>query len=165
MNRNKNANKRGFSLIEMVIVMVVIGTLSAIVSPMLNTQGMDNIYFKDQTLGLMRFAHQIALSSRTTVQVRTDNCTDPSGRAALCVLVFLPDSSGNYTVAVTTPTAPLVITNAANVSALTNVVPTFNPQGGCLNCPVAGTCTSPVTFKLNNETITIDSFSGYIYEK
>ena len=156
---------QGFSLIEMVIVMVVIGTLSAIVSPMLNTQSMENIYFKDQTLSIMRFAQKVALSSRTSVQVRVDSCTDPKGNSASCVLVFLQDNSGNYTVSLVTPTAPLVIANPVTVTALSNFAPTYNAQGGCANCPSGSCTTTPVSFILNNQTIIVDPFSGYTYEQ
>lgn len=60
---------RGFTLIELVTVLVLIGVLAIFVAPRLNTKDLEARGFHDETLALLRYAQKTAIAQRRTVCV------------------------------------------------------------------------------------------------
>jgi MSHA pilin protein MshC len=64
-----NPIARGFTLIELVVVMVIASVLAAYAASQINTQGFDALGFADQTAAMLRYAQKAAISQRRTVAV------------------------------------------------------------------------------------------------
>lgn len=60
---------RGFTLIELIMVMVLIGVLAVFVAPRINTADFDARGFHDETLAFLRYAQKTAIAQRRTVCV------------------------------------------------------------------------------------------------
>jgi MSHA pilin protein MshC len=85
---------RGFTLIELIMVMVLLGVMAAFLTPQLNTKDFDARGFHDETLALLRCAQKAAIAQRRTVCV-----SFTSGSAALSVATAPASSNcdGNLT--------------------------------------------------------------------
>lgn len=66
----------GFSLIELVSVIVILGVLSAFVVPRLNTSGFDAFAFRERVLSAARYAQKTAMASSCEVQLAADAGAD-----------------------------------------------------------------------------------------
>lgn len=60
---------RGFTLIELVMVIVLLGVLAVFVAPRLNSRDFEARGFHDGTLALLRYAQKTAIAQRRTVCV------------------------------------------------------------------------------------------------
>lgn len=100
---------RGFTLVELVLVIVIIGIVSAVVGPrFFDRQVFDQRVFFEQSLAAVRYGQKLALASGCLTQVALDtngyhlrqaaNCTS----GAYSVEVQSPD--GDSTFAAVTPT-------------------------------------------------------------
>lgn len=58
---------RGFTIIELVTVIVLIGVLTVVVLPRMSNSGLDERLFLDQTRSALRFAQKTAIASHRTV--------------------------------------------------------------------------------------------------
>src|SRR5450759_4081551 len=83
----RRAHQRGFTLIELIMVMVMLGVLAVFAAPRIFNSG--DFYargFHDETLALLRYAQKSAIAQRRTVCVAfttTSACllyTSPSPR-------------------------------------------------------------------------------------
>jgi len=67
---------RGFSLIELVTVIVIVGALTVVVTPRLDTAGFDAFEFRQRVLSAARFAQKTAMASSCDVQLKVDAGAD-----------------------------------------------------------------------------------------
>lgn len=62
--------ERGFTLIELVVIIIVVGVLSVTVAPRFADKSLfESRGFRDETLSLLRFAQKSAIAERRTVCV------------------------------------------------------------------------------------------------
>jgi len=61
---------RGFSLPELVTVIIIVTALAALALPKLNQQATDEVYFADQVKSAVRYAQKQAIAQRRNVYVR-----------------------------------------------------------------------------------------------
>jgi MSHA pilin protein MshC len=74
------ARQFGFTLVELIIVMVVVGVLGAVAAPMFfDRKGFDAAAYTDQVRGLIRYGQKLAIAQNRNVYVRLDGAS-----AALC---------------------------------------------------------------------------------
>lgn len=64
------ARQRGFTLVELVMVMVLIGVLAVFVAPRINTTNFNARGFHDETLALLRYGQKAAIAQRRNVCVQ-----------------------------------------------------------------------------------------------
>lgn len=61
--------QRGFTFIELVMVLVLLGVLAVVLLPRLDSRGFEVRGFHDETLALLRYAQKTAIAQRRTVCV------------------------------------------------------------------------------------------------
>jgi len=149
-------NNRGFTLIELIMVIVILGVLAVFAAPKL----FDNSAFTgrglhDETMALLRFGQKTAIAQRRAV------CVTVNG-TGITMTMFLANPAP-ATCATATP---------AQVQTLT---PPFTPKGGTgLASPITpfqftplGSTdqTAAITLTVANSTpITVQPGTGYIYD-
>jgi len=67
--RTPSRSQTGFTLVELVLVIVLLGILSAIILPNLTRSGVDGRNFFDRTLNSIRYAQKLAIAQRRDVYV------------------------------------------------------------------------------------------------
>lgn len=81
--------ERGFSLVELILVMVIAGILAAVAAPRLIGRGsFDTRGFADQLAATVRFAQKLAISQRRDVFMHLS-----ASDATLCYSVTMPCAS------------------------------------------------------------------------
>lgn len=63
---------RGFTIIELITVLVIIGALAVFVAPRLNIQGLERYGFRQQVLSAARHAQKTAMASGCPVRFNAD---------------------------------------------------------------------------------------------
>lgn len=70
MNRNqRDLLQRGFTLTELVVVLILTGVLAAVAAPLLSTNVIDEVRFQNETQAFLRYAQKTAISQRRNVCV------------------------------------------------------------------------------------------------
>jgi MSHA pilin protein MshC len=150
MYRNR---ARGFTLIELIMVLVVIGALSIFITPRLNKTGFDTLSFQQELKTAIRYAQKVSIASECEVQVAltatsytlyypNTTCNPPDGFGSNPVADLV--KSGAYS-----GTAPSGVT----ISGLGNFYFTSN---GSPN--IAGT----ITINPDGRTITVNALTGFV---
>jgi len=159
--------QRGFTTVELIVTMILIGILSAVAIPRMNLiSGFDEIGYRDQVIAALEFARKSAVAQRRSVRVQA------SGSA----LIFSIDSCYPEGNATSTPAcASLVGTFPRNLvlpggssnqisprgaTSLTAAPATlvFDPLGKATATSYIYTITGGSSYN-----ITVDAGSGYVY--
>ncbi len=157
----------GFTLIELVLVMVVMGVLAAVAGPRILDLGVFNARgFHDQTLAYLRFAQKTAVAQRRTVCV---GFTSTSLSLAIASAAATPNCAS--AAPLTGPRGDsglqLVLNAKAGVAYTAVPASAFNFDG--LGQPVtsAGVAwTSAAVFQVGGapSAITVEPGTGYIHD-
>ncbi len=148
---------RGFTTIELIVIIVVIGILSVVAIPRMNLiDGFDEIGYRDQVIASLEFARKSAVAQRRNVRITVGSNSlsfhiasgAPEGGAANTFdrQLLLPGSSSNQIVprqAATTVTGPATLI--------------FDPLGRATAASFVYTVTGDAT-----RTVTVEAGTGYV---
>ena len=139
-------NSRGFTLIELIVVILLVGILSAMVLPKINFDSFKKTGGFQQGISMVRFGQKQAISSGCTVDVMLD--------LTMCTLTFngctgapipSPGTGNNNFCANSNPgVSPAVNFSFDNIGAPTTGVQTINFGGG--------------------KVVTVEANTGFVHE-
>jgi MSHA pilin protein MshC len=153
VNRPSIRSARGFSLTELVVVMVIAGILSAFAISRINTASFDAEGFSNQLAATMRYAQKIAIAQRRSVAVAITSST---------VSLTYPGLAGTPALRKPPGTEAYTISVPSNVTLSGTLVPstvTFSALGAVAaggTLIVSGGDLTPVT-------ITVEAETGYVH--
>ncbi len=155
MNRTRRMN--GFTLIELIMVLAILGVVAVFLAPKLNPRDFEARGFHDETLALLRYAQKTAIAQRRTVCVVFTNSTATLSMAAT-------EGSNSCSVAVVGPKGVSLAAITARSSITYAATPTnffFNALGQpsvgqSLQVASGGTALSL--------GITVESETGYVHD-
>jgi MSHA pilin protein MshC len=169
---------RGFTLIELIMVIVLIGVLAVFAAPKLNLSIFNERGFHDETLAYLRYAQKTAIAQRRTVCVTVAGaCPADASKVTVTMTVFTQNPATTTCAPATlvscskTPTlpgeqCPLTLPFAPRCgTALTGTPSTFafTPEGNTDISGIANTAVA-VTITGTGSPITVEKDTGYIHE-
>jgi len=159
---------RGFSLIELVTVLVLIGALAVFAVPRLNTSGFAGYSFHEELLAAVRHAQKTATASRCEIEVAVNASSGytveytgyvPPGQASECPSARTPvPAPGRSGALKRSPPSGVQITSGATFA--------FDEFGVlCDNAPDCDKRTSRVAIEINGRRdVIVEAFTGYVHD-
>ncbi len=154
--RPRRITATGFSLIELIVVILLLGILAAFAAPRLNISGFREQGFYQQATAAARFAQKLAISSGCVVQVQISGaactvtwnvCAPASGTP-----VPSPATGNNDFCADSDGTVPV----AADIS--------FDAIGRPVNSATPATLLATQDITINGRTLRIEAQTGFAHE-
>lgn len=148
-------SQHGFSLLELILVIVLLGVLTIVALPRFNTKPFSEAAFHQELISSIRYAQKLAINSGCDIQVQVVAAADSfavtrrsGGSATSC-------GAGAFGEPVPNPagTGNLQGTAPADVDVLNDLAVVFDSLG----LPSTGGVVS-----VDGRTITIEAASGYV---
>jgi len=148
---------QGFTLLELVIVLVVLGALAAIVVPRIVEGSLREAAFAEQVAAAFRYAQRLAVASGCEIEVQVDAATSSyavrrrsDGSDTAC------GSTGPFTLAVPNPggSGPFAGTATGGVAVTQGLSLRFDAQG--LPTPNGGSVV------IGGRTLVIEAETGHV---
>lgn len=152
---------RGFTMIELIVVMTIVGILAAVIVPkMLDRQDVDALGFRNGAAALLRYAQKMAIAQRRDVCVAFSaddiTLTIASTRGGSDVLAAAPVCDTNLA-------GPDGVT-PARVSRAASATPTFNGAPSNFRFHARGDASLDQTIAVTNGgSIVVEATTGYVH--
>ena len=159
--RSSRLRQRGFTLIELIMVMVLIGVLAVFAAPRIFNSGDFNARgFHDETLALLRYAQKTAIAQRRTVCVTFSGNTSASLRIASAAAT----PSCNTDLRGPKGDSPGIITAKAGV-AYSAAPGNFNFDGLGQAVDSTGALLATQTIQIGNAAnVVVETGTGYVHD-
>lgn len=147
---------KGFTLIELVMVMVLVGILAIAVIPRFADKSVfETRGFFDQSVAMLRYAQKVAIAQRTTVFVNVD-----AASSSICLTYADNPGCASLVNTVTNPANQqrFFITAAAGVTLAASTSFSFSPLGR----PSAAQ-TIIMSGNGDTQTIFVEAETGYVH--
>jgi MSHA pilin protein MshC len=160
--RNSAKGQRGFTLVELVMVIILVGILSVVAAPrVFNNNAFNDRSFHDETMAFLRYAQKSAVAQRRTVCVAFSSATATLRIAAAA-------ASPQCDTDLRGPQGDSPGTIRAKAGTVYSTAPTSVHFDG-LGQPVNGEgqlLAGSQTVKVNNaaNTITVEAVTGYVHD-
>ena len=151
MNRSPFGwQQRGFTLTELVVMLILMGILAAIAAPLLSTTVIDEVRFYNETQSFLRYAQKTAISQRRNVCV--------SFTAKTVAATVSPAFGGACSTALNGPGGVNPYTATAQNNAGFTAVPTT------ITFDANGVPNNPQTLLITgSNSIVVEAGSGYVH--
>lgn len=149
MNPGRAQRAGGFTLLELIVIMVILGVLSAVAMGKLNQPQVDAAWFPDQVRAVVRLAQKQAIAQRTRILVvvsasQVSLCYATTATSFTCGAALSDLTSGSA-----------VIVNAPSGIALSATVTPFAFNG-------LGQPSSAVTLSVGSRVVQVAAETGYV---
>lgn len=164
--RNRLRSQLGFTLIELIIVIVILGVLAVFAAPrILNTDDFYARGFHDETLGYLRFAQKSAIAQRRTVCVAFGAGITGSVTLTIASAAATLNCASAGTLTGPKGESPVVL-NARSGVQYGTVPASFNFDGLGQPLTSAGAAQATQTFQVTgaSQSITVETTTGYVHE-
>lgn len=164
----RRAHQRGFTLIELIMVMVMLGVLAVFAAPRIFNSG--DFYargFHDETLGLLRYAQKAAIAQRRMVCVKFDKLSTPNTLVLTLENPNLAPAAVVCNVNLTGPKgeSPAKVSAKSGVTYISGLDFIFNGLGQPVDSTRAALSVNR-TIQVSNaaNTITVEAGTEYVHE-
>ncbi len=143
--------ERGFTLVELIVIITVISALAVVALPRLQDKGLKERAFHDQTLAALRYAQKAAVAQRRTVCVT-------AGASSISLTIASAAGSGSCNTNLAGPSggSPYTVSAPSGVSFTSSSSFNFN---------ALGQASASATFQVSgaSESITVEQETGYVH--
>jgi MSHA pilin protein MshC len=160
-------NQRGFTLIELIMVMVIVGILAVVVAPrFFDANVFKSRGFADQVQASLRNAQKIAIAQHRNVCVAmtssdiTLTIASVSGAASACDTPLVSPTTGQAPYKISTPSAAITLTLSPAAPA-TFIFDALGKPFDALSTPSAVLKTITISSATNN--IVVEAETGYVH--
>jgi MSHA pilin protein MshC len=154
------AGYRGFTLIELVMVLIIVGVLAVFIAPRINPGGFDARGLHDGTTALLRYAQKTAIAQRRTVCV-----VFGANRATLTMAAAAATPGCVPAAALTGPGGEVPATVVGRGTAAYTPIPAgfnFNGLGQPVNNAGVALPTQIITVVNGPGNITVETVTGFV---
>ena len=147
MRRRAPASARGFTLLELVTVILILGILAAVAAANFNQPSIDQTWFLEQVKAALRYAQKTAIAQRRVIYVSVS--ASAPYQLALC-----------YDAGCTSPVSTLATGSAFVLTPPSGVILTASTSPFSFNG--LGQPSAAVTLAVNGRPLSVSAETGYV---
>lgn len=150
----------GFTVIELIVVVLVMGIMAAVAYPMLNTRSFDQAGYRDQVMATLAFARKAAIAQRRHVRV-----TLAGSALTLRVARAVPESPSATTFD-GSDGRDLLLPGSGSAQVTPRGGATLSGPASLIFTPAGQAQADSFVYTVSGDSsvsITVDQASGYVY--
>lgn len=150
----------GFTLIELIVIMILLGVLSAVAYPRLSGTQFDEVGFRDQVAATLGYARKAAVAQRRNVSVSLSGNT-----LKFRIANDTPDVTGQFIVPAV-ESHDLLLPGVGAAQIIPRGAATLSGPAKLVFSPLGAAPPGTYIYTINSSTarsVTVDFVSGYVY--